>query len=451
MRRTIVCRLGVVALAVCTLALPATEAAEAASKWGSPMRLSSIGEGGENSRLAVNERGDAVVLWTVGYLIQGALRRAPGDAWRALTSALSSFQQVTEPQVAIDGRGRAVAVWVQGSRVCVAVAPHRTWSAPTAVSRSGMTVQSPQIAVDAQGDAAAIWEQRKEFAGEPMIEAAIRPAKQSAWSAPVDVAAMAESPQIAVNAHGDMVMGWETYTGRETPSLIQASVGSVHGKWQKPVTVGLAGRFGGGQPKVGIDARGDAVLVWEQRHDNGGVDIWAASRQPGKGAWRPPAEVASLSGYGVRDQLAVNTRGRVVVVWENATTTESGVEAAFGSLPDGTWQSPERLATWTLPPTPACPVSRGRVCPVQRRPPPSADPHVALDLRGDAVAVWKRAEDQSTVQSAYRPRRSRTWQAPTTLHTGLSATPDIAMDQQGAIAVWSGAVVEADLLKPVVK
>ncbi len=427
-------------------------------KWGRPVRLSSPGNGAESPRVAVNEQGDAVALWATGDFVQAAMRRSPGDVWRPLHSPFFVFQFGFEPEVAIDAHGKAVAVWVHGSVIQATVGPTRRhlWSTPVTISAADMTAESPQVAVDANGDAVAVWAGRKGASGNPVVEAAVRPAKKGVWRAPVVLATAAESPRIAVNARGDMIVVWETYTGPETPSLIQTVTGSAtRGKWRIPVTVGHGGRFGGARPLVGINARGNAVLVWEQRHDNAGTDIQASSRPAARRSWLAPVDIGSVVGQAADAQLAVNAGGRAVVVWDSSTATEVSVEAAAGSVARRAWAAPANLERFSRHESvPTCGVL-GRVCPLLKaRPLPAPRPEIAIDARGDAVAMWEQAKSfgDGIVRIAYRPAGSSAWQTPVSIAAKSASTPEVAMDARGeAIAVWQGPVVEADILRPAVR
>jgi len=78
----------------------------------------------------------------------------------------------------------------------------------------------------------------------------------------------------------------------------------------------------------------------------------------------------------------------------------------------------------------------------------AANPEVALDAQGNAVAVWERYDGKDKiVQSAVRPAGSGAWQAPVNLSEpgGNARSPMIAVDPQGdAVAVWERTNVEEE-------
>lgn len=68
------------------------------------------------------------------------------------------------PDVAVNARGDAVAVWVRGTRrAAMIVASLRPaggdWGEPQAISRRGRPAIDPQAAIDAQGLAVVVWRQ----------------------------------------------------------------------------------------------------------------------------------------------------------------------------------------------------------------------------------------------------------------------------------------------------
>ncbi len=68
-------------------------------------------------------------------------------------------------------------------------------------------------------------------------------------------------------------------------------------------------------------------------------------------------------------------------------------------------------------------------------------PQVALDPQGNAVVVWSRfSGTHEIIQSTVRPAASGVWQAPVDISVDGedAASPQVALDPQGnAIAVWS--------------
>jgi hypothetical protein len=72
------------------------------------------GESASEPHVAVNFAGDAVTVWKryngTRWVIQGAARPR-GGAWRPAENVSSEANSSSEPEVAVDPQGDAVAVW----------------------------------------------------------------------------------------------------------------------------------------------------------------------------------------------------------------------------------------------------------------------------------------------------------------------------------------------------
>jgi PKD domain len=154
--------------------------------------------------------------------------------------------------------------------------------------------------------------------------------------------------------------------------------------------------------------------------------------------WLPPAQI-SPGPLAVDPHLALSPAGEAVVVWDHevgsvcATAPDNPacihiLEAS--SRPAGSWEAPVELM----------------------RPGVGSGPRVAVNNRGDAVAVWRHDIGAPRVlQAAYRPGTSRQWQAPIDLsEAGAIAGQEVGLDGAGnAVAVWNldrggGYVVQAE-------
>ena len=71
-------------------------------------------------------------------------------------------QTANDPQVAVDGRGNAIAVWSRSNGTndivqAAARAAGGSFGAPQDVSAAGQDAHVPQVAVDGRGNAIAVW------------------------------------------------------------------------------------------------------------------------------------------------------------------------------------------------------------------------------------------------------------------------------------------------------
>ena len=116
-------------------------------------------------------------------------------------------------------------------------------------------------------------------------------------------------------------------------------------------------------------------------------------------------------------QVAVNTSGEAVAVWQQPDSTSINIHAARYSPATG-WHTPE---------------------PIDTEPETSQQPAVAIDAQGNAFVVWLRSEGSSNSVWARRFTAQGGWGSPVLLETGLgdAGNPQVAVDGSGnAIVVF---------------
>ena len=85
-------------------------------------------------------------------------------AWAPPQPASTGRGDAHSPDVAVNGRGDAAAVWVQEARergriVASARSAGGTWSRPAPISPPGMSAIDPQVGIDGTGRVVAVWRQ----------------------------------------------------------------------------------------------------------------------------------------------------------------------------------------------------------------------------------------------------------------------------------------------------
>src|SRR6478609_10608616 len=93
-----------------------TDVAQATSEWGTATLIETNTSSADGSRLGMDADGNAIAVWSQGdgtYVSVWANRYVAGVGWGAATLIESKRGDVKKPQVAMDARGNATAVWVQ--------------------------------------------------------------------------------------------------------------------------------------------------------------------------------------------------------------------------------------------------------------------------------------------------------------------------------------------------
>ena len=236
------------------------------SAWSQPELIAGH-ELGAPQHLAFDTSGDAFAVFAEPVLEangSGALsslvrvaKRPVGAHW-AIPDTLS--QLGLEPAVAAGGHGEAIAVWEGLSSVEEAESPlGGNWLLPKAVLTP--RGEEAQVAMDLKGDVMIV-STRQSTNHSLGIVVAFRPAG-GAFSAPLMISASenAFEPRVAMNARGDALVARRVDTARGCP--VRAAFHRAGGGWSRPRTVSDVDAFcEGGNHRVAIDERGDAVVVW---------------------------------------------------------------------------------------------------------------------------------------------------------------------------------------------
>lgn len=305
--------------------------------------------------IAVDPQGNAVAIWTefdgVNCIIQGA-RLPKGGSWtKAVNVSLINGQApitASQPSIAIDLKGNAVAVWIcnidpdtyviQG-----AMLPFEgSWTTPVNISttvNNDASYGPISLAIDASGNAITVWEETD--GTNYMLQAATLPYGQS-WTAPVSITIASPSnaqvnPKIAVDSAGNAVAVWTEFDG--TNFMLQGATLPFGKSWSRAETISnpTSGSF---IPSIAIDFAGNAIAVWSQ-FDGKNTMIQYARLAFGK-TWTSPMDLSYASVAIVTNpQIAFDSSGNALVTWmreSDVNTNEVLIQSAvISSDGKGLW------------------------------------------------------------------------------------------------------------------
>jgi hypothetical protein len=375
--------------------------------------------------------GSSMTLVLVAWLALavGAAQAAPDPAgWSApITVPGSVSDDLGDVAGAVDSGGDVLAVWGQDARgddhhvVRAAFrSPGEAFSAPVTVSSPRQDSGFVSAAFDRFGDAIVVWRE----AGTPSrVRAVVRP-RGGRFGRPVTLSRRAGTATLAFDGAGDAFVAWSV-NGAHLHG-VQLAIRPRGGRFGAPQTVS-AGAGGAGPPRLAVNARGDALLVWRQCSntvsfcDGNGRPVLHAAWRPAGGPVKSPVVLSGNEVYPLIPAVAIGPSGNAAVVWQNQGTVEFSVATAGGAF-----SPPATLAANAV------------------------DPVIAMDGAGNALVAWESFDptetNQDRLQAAGLPAGATAFGTPQTLPGEAgSVSPALAMAPSGdAVLAWKpGPIVAA--------
>jgi hypothetical protein len=415
----------VVALVAAGLASVEVASTAATPSWLAPETLSTPGGAAFRPQIAVDGRGTVVAVWLqqddAGYTRVVTARRPAGGAWRSPVTLSGAGRDADEARVAVNERGDAVAVWwtrADGSndRVESAFRPRSgVWSSPDILSDPLRHSYRPEVAIDPEGNAVAVWVRYDaDDANTEWVQSARRPAHGS-WS---PLATLSEhhalDAHVALDDDGNALAVWTRYNG--TNHTVQSADRPAGGSWSTPVTLSVPGQ-NALWSQVALDGQGNAVAVWIR---DDGDDLVQTADRPVGGSWSTPVTLSEAGRSAYRPQVAVGAQGDAVVVWRRLLSGISDVDrvVAVDRPAGGAWSSPVALSSQSLP---------------------AFDPEAAVDRNGNAIVVWEQLDNAPRRVDTAELSAGGAWTHRGFLsESGPSANePQVTFDAQGnAVSAW---------------
>jgi hypothetical protein len=231
---------------------------------GGAFSAAKIISGNENAftpRVAMNAKGDALVAWRVepgqGCSVRAAFHVA-GGGWSSprTISGATAYCEGNTPRVAIDEAGDAVVVWTmqRGRSQDLEEATRNTdgrWRSQK-LQTNVRDLSSSEVGMDARGDTIVSWSRNGQ---EEWVR--VRPEGHRWLPARMLASSWVLSASLAVDARGDALIAWK-HLGR----MVAATKSSTDDKWRISTVAAL-----GGDPTAEIDPNGYGVVTWLNHED----------------------------------------------------------------------------------------------------------------------------------------------------------------------------------------
>jgi hypothetical protein len=339
--------------------------------------------------------------------------------WSSQPSQLSTIRPSMSAEVALDGLGRALAIWAQGLgdgsvRVYSSIAaPNSTWAPAQAIDPGAQgNVGRLALAINAAGRAMGAWELQNGPQAD-LMAAEYLPA--TGWSVPQPVESRLEPvshPRLVVDGQGRTVAVWRQSDG--TAESLWAAHHVPGQGWAAPLLLEVEAG-GVSAPALAMDSLGNALVAWLQP-DDGGLRVLTSRYSPGAG-WTPPTLVSS-SAMGATVAVSMSTGGSAMVLFRRSEPFSIGtIHRLYAAREEGSqgWSAPVAVSGTGLS--------------------VDADFAVALDAQGVALTAWTLASSNPSLHTCrFTPEQG--WAA---CQQGDSTTaqPSVGVDRGGNfILAW---------------
>ena len=377
-----------------------------------------------SAQVATDPAGNSVAVWhrrddrgdadptNDNWLVEYAYRPAGGSfgAPQVLSGNLGAgrFRDAQDPDVAMDGRGRALVTWTysDGTNSLARARVRGTDGSLGAIqdlmpTDAGMNVYgAPVPAVSPDGHAAVVWE-----GGEPSgIYATTGTlddglARATPVSGPNSASEYVSCPHVAIDDGGNALFAWQRNGDRSRRVEAVAGPGSGERGSVAVLSMNIPYKFSE-CPRVALDPRGRGTVVWsldDRDPDFNGnpsddddrdliqfVTRSAPTADWGNGTFSSAGVVPTLTESGnFRPDVVVDADNTAIVVWSGRDASDRSVIQAASRPSGGGFGNHQTLSG-----------------PGRR----TSDPHVAIGANGHAVAMWLWSPGTGeVVQAAQRP------------------------------------------------
>lgn len=295
--------------------------------------------------------------------------------------------------------------------------PARIWGAAVLVETDNAgDANSPDIAVDAAGNVTVVWRQNDGTRNDIRSN---RYVMGQGWVGPQPVEYGnddARGPSVAVDPSGNAVAVWRQSDGARY-SAYAARYGAGAWSWAAALEFDNTGDVY--DVKIAFDAIGNALALWQQGSNNQD-SIWSSYLVAGL-AWTSPQPVENLGDHASEVEIAFDPSGNALAVWRQSDGAQDSVWANRFDAATLSWGAATTIESGNT----------GRI----------EQPAIATDAAGNAIAVWRQLDGVSMRFDTWTNRyvAGQGWGTEQMISDGSgdTATPSVALDAAGnAIVVW---------------
>ena len=313
------------------------------------------------------------------------------------------------PMAAMDSEGRAMAVWSQVSNKKLNVFAslynpvNNKWGSPEIIDfAESINSATPQVASDGNGGFVAVWSAYDYSKSRYTIFANRYDVESGTWEGATAIDSPygrgAYKPHMDFNPAGVIIVAW-TQLDEMIPSVYVNTFDPGTLSWGTPTIIEHSHVTGASSPVVAVNDKGDAVVAWYMK-DGEYDSIYANSFDRANETWRGARLIESLDGGDSYSQaVEVDASGNAIVVWEYDNGTSYNIYASAYDFRKDNWGAEVLLNA----------DEEGN----------AENPKIAMDSKGNAIAVWQHSSSNRTVKGASFKAGANAWSAPESLSDEL--------------------------------
>jgi hypothetical protein len=236
-----------------------------------PLESNPPGTNSSSPSIALNRNGEAIAVWTryesgtSRYNLHGH-RYTPNGGWTGAEITQPGTTYLSSASVAIDGSGNALVIWIQSDGIGDSAWVSRYtanggWQGAATIENGGGRVTQPSIAMNDSGAAVAVWYQADAIGIDNHSIWSNRYTVNGGWSNAVAIESTANNafyPRIAIDNAGNALAIWTQLDGSRGDLWTNRY---AEGNWRTPV---LLQNNSAGSAILINQKSGNAIAAWAQ-------------------------------------------------------------------------------------------------------------------------------------------------------------------------------------------
>jgi hypothetical protein len=349
--------------------------------WGALETLGNTSSNVPRSKINVAGDGSAFSIYDSGSGVRSSLYTV-GSGWAATPSLVSTPTALNaEIPYSLESNvsGKRVAIWTNIESASIRLwvntfDPATGWAIATKLDNRTTGVSDPKVAIDAAGNAIAVWNLRRTSTDLDVWASRFQPA--TGWSTPQQISTVpagtnATEIQVALDQTGNGVAVWRI-TGAPRGASIKAARFSATTGWSPEEIIQTPCDFTGNSPRLAMNLAGKAVLTWDENNFTTNLRRRIVRTFDTANGWGDFKVVATGETGGSSDvSVAIDLQGNAMIAWAGVgAALRSSSLMALRYQPTVGWSTPRKL----IEPTNELVVS---------------DVSVKMNALGNAMVTWK--------------------------------------------------------------